>query len=37
MSLSAVDYFCGMGGSSSGLVEAGFEVKVAANHWSRAI
>lgn len=37
MTLSAVDYFCGMGGSSSGLVEAGFEVKVAANHWSRAI
>ena len=37
MTLSAVDYFCGMGGSSSGLVEAGFEIKVAANHWSRAI
>ncbi|MER6939359.1 DNA cytosine methyltransferase [Nocardioides sp. NPDC127514] len=37
MTLTAVDYFCGMGGSSSGLVEAGFEVQVAANHWVRAI
>jgi DNA (cytosine-5)-methyltransferase 1 len=35
--LTAVDYFCGMGGSSSGLTEAGFEIKVAANHWARAI
>jgi DNA (cytosine-5)-methyltransferase 1 len=37
MTLTATDYFCGMGGSSSGLVEAGFEVQVAANHWERAI
>lgn len=34
---TAVDFFCGMGGSSTGLVGAGFEVKVAANHWTRAI
>lgn len=37
MTLTACDFFCGMGGSSTGLVEAGFEVKVAANHWGRAI
>lgn len=37
MSYTAVDYFCGMGGSSSGLREAGFEIQVAANHWDRAI
>ena len=37
MTLTATDFFCGMGGSSTGLVEAGFEVKVAANHWGRAI
>ncbi|WP_232550051.1 DNA cytosine methyltransferase [Propioniciclava soli] len=35
--LDAVDLFCGMGGSSTGLVEAGFKVRVAANHWARAI
>ena len=34
---TATDFFCGMGGSSTGLVRAGFEVKVAANHWDRAI
>lgn len=37
MSFTATDFFCGMGGSSTGLVRAGFEVKVAANHWDRAI
>lgn len=37
MSLTATDFFCGMGGSSSGLVEAGFTMKLAANHWDRAI
>ena len=37
MSLSATDFFCGMGGTSSGLTEAGFDVKLAANHWARAI
>ena len=35
--LDCIDWFCGMGGSSSGLVEAGIEIKVAANHWERAI
>lgn len=31
------DLFCGAGGSSTGLVEAGAEVVLAANHWDRAI
>lgn len=35
--ITATDFFCGMGGSSTGLVRAGFEVQVAANHWDRAI
>lgn len=35
--LTATDLFCGMGGSSTGLVRAGFHVKLAANHWARAI
>lgn len=35
--LTATDLFCGAGGSSSGLVEAGFKVVIAANHWQRAI
>lgn len=34
---TATDFFCGMGGSSTGLARAGFEVKLAANHWDRAI
>lgn len=34
---TAIDFFCGMGGSSTGLVGAGITVKVAANHWDRAI
>ncbi|SDL15204.1 DNA (cytosine-5)-methyltransferase 1 [Nocardioides sp. YR527] len=37
MTFSATDFFCGMGGSSTGLVGAGFQVKLAANHWNRAI
>lgn len=37
MTLEATDFFCGMGGSSTGLVGAGYEVKVAANHWGVAI
>lgn len=37
MSLTATDFFCGMGGSSTGLVRAGYDVKVAANHWGIAI
>jgi DNA (cytosine-5)-methyltransferase 1 len=35
--ITATDFFCGAGGSSTGLVEAGFEVRHAANHWARAI
>lgn len=35
--ITASDYFCGAGGSSSGLVAAGVEVRHAANHWQRAI
>lgn len=34
---SAVDFYCGIGGSSSGLVEAGFRVLLAANHSKNAI
>lgn len=35
--ITFTDIFCGAGGSSTGLVEAGFELKLAANHWDRAI
>lgn len=35
--LTVTDLFCGAGGSSSGLVEAGYRVVIAANHWARAI
>lgn len=35
--LTYVDIFCGAGGSSIGLTEAGLELKLAANHWARAI
>lgn len=37
MSLTFTDIFCGAGGSSSGLVAAGLELRLAANHWARAI
>ena len=37
MSLTYTDIFCGAGGSSIGLSEAGMELKLAANHWARAI
>ena len=37
MSLTFTDIFCGAGGSSTGLVAAGYELKLAANHWARAI
>ena len=37
MSLDFTDIFCGPGGSSIGLVAAGLELKLAANHWDRAI
>ncbi|MEW1990752.1 DNA cytosine methyltransferase [Microbacterium sp. NPDC078849] len=35
--LTVTDLFCGAGGSSSGLVEAGYKVMIAANHWELAI
>lgn len=37
MSLTFTDVFCGAGGSSIGLAEAGLELRLAANHWARAI
>lgn len=37
MSLTFTDIFCGAGGSSTGLVAAGLELKLAANHWARAV
>lgn len=37
MTLTVTDLFCGAGGSSTGLVEAGLEVVLAANHWRTAI
>jgi DNA (cytosine-5)-methyltransferase 1 len=37
VSLTYTDIFCGAGGSSIGLTEAGLELRLAANHWDRAI
>ncbi|MFB7866972.1 DNA cytosine methyltransferase [Streptomyces sp. NPDC056069] len=37
MTITFTDIFCGAGGSSTGLVSAGYELKLAANHWQRAI
>lgn len=37
MTLSVLDLFCGAGGSSTGLTEAGFTVEHASNHWDLAI
>ncbi|MFE1824350.1 DNA cytosine methyltransferase [Streptomyces anulatus] len=37
MTLTATDIFCGAGGSSTGLVAAGYELKLAANHSRIAI
>jgi len=37
VTLTFTDIFCGAGGSSNGLVAAGMELKLAANHWVRAI
>src|SRR5438270_8399612 len=37
MSITFTDIFCGAGGSSIGLTAAGFELRLAANHWPRAI
>lgn len=35
--VTAIDFFCGAGGSSTGLTAAGIEVRGAANHWALAI
>lgn len=35
--ITVTDQFCGAGGSSQGARAAGIEVKLAMNHWSRAI
>lgn len=37
MGITFTDIFCGAGGSSTGLVAAGYELKLAANHWAKAI
>jgi DNA (cytosine-5)-methyltransferase 1 len=37
VSITYTDIFCGAGGSSIGLSGAGLELKLAANHWDRAI
>ncbi|MGW9020676.1 DNA cytosine methyltransferase [Leucobacter chromiiresistens] len=37
MSIQFLDFFAGFGGASSGLVEAGFELVSAYNHWDTAI
>lgn len=37
MSLTFTDIFCGAGGTSLGFAGAGFTLKLAANHWQRAI
>lgn len=35
--ITATDFFCGAGGSSTGMVAAGVKVQLAANHWQLAI
>jgi DNA (cytosine-5)-methyltransferase 1 len=37
VSITVTDIFCGAGGASTGLVAAGWELKLAANHWATAI
>lgn len=37
LNITATDFFCGAGGSSTGLVAAGIEVRGAVNHWKLAI
>jgi DNA (cytosine-5)-methyltransferase 1 len=37
VSITFTDFFCGAGGSSIGLSEAGLTLKLAANHWQKAI
>lgn len=35
--ITATDLFCGGGGSATGAIDAGIDVKIAANHWDKAI
>jgi DNA (cytosine-5)-methyltransferase 1 len=35
--ITGIDFFCGAGGSSTGLADSGVRVIHAANHWARAI
>ena len=35
--ITATDLFCGGGGSATGALDVGIEVKIAANHWDKAI
>lgn len=35
--LTVTDLFAGAGGSSTGMVDAGFDVRIAANHWPVAV
>ena len=35
--LTMTDLFCGAGGSSTGAVTAGVQVRIAANHWKLAV
>lgn len=35
--ITAGDFFCGAGGSTTDMVAAGVEVRIAVNHWDRAI
>nr|BEK65668.1 DNA cytosine methyltransferase [Kitasatospora purpeofusca] len=37
MSLTVIDFLCGAGGSSTGLTEAGLELKLGVNHWQLAL
>jgi DNA (cytosine-5)-methyltransferase 1 len=37
MSLTITDLFCGAGGSGIGATAAGFDLRIAANHWQKAI
>jgi DNA (cytosine-5)-methyltransferase 1 len=37
VTITATDLFCGAGGSSLGARDAGVELRMAANHWERAI
>src|SRR5574340_480995 len=36
-SVTVTDLFCGAGGSTTGAMQAGAEVRLAVNHWSRAL